>query len=50
MRAGKSTSFAILLDLNGGSTVELLSDSDAQWQQVRYNGQTGYIFKTYLVY
>ena len=50
MRAGKSTSTAILVDLNGGTVVELLSDSDAQWQQVRYNGLTGYIFKTYLVY
>ena len=50
MRAGKSTSTAIVMDLNGGTVVELLSDSDAQWQQVRYNGVTGYIFKTYLAY
>ena len=50
LRAGKSTSTAILTDLNGGTVVQLLSDSDAQWQQVRYNGLTGYIFKTYLTY
>jgi uncharacterized protein YgiM (DUF1202 family) len=50
MRAGKSTSTAVIVDLNGGTTVQLLSDSDAQWQQVEYNGQTGYIFKTYLNY
>jgi uncharacterized protein YgiM (DUF1202 family) len=50
MRAGKSTSTAILMDLNGGTAVQLLSDSDAQWQQVQYNGLTGYIFKTYLAY
>ena len=50
MRAGKSTSTAIIVDLNGGTVVQLLSDSDAQWQQVEYNGQTGYIFKTYLNY
>jgi hypothetical protein len=50
LRAGMSTSTAILTDLNGGTVVQLLSDSDAQWQQVRYNGQTGYIFKTYLIY
>ena len=50
MRAGKSTSTAILTDLNGGAVVQLLPDQDAQWQQVRYNGLTGYIFKTYLVY
>ncbi len=50
LRAGKSTSTAILTDLDGGTVVQLLSDSDAQWQQVRYNGLTGYIFKTYLQY
>jgi len=50
MRAGKSTSTAILTDLNGGTQVQLLPDSDAQWQQVRYNNLTGYIFKTYLTY
>jgi hypothetical protein len=50
MRAGKSTSTAILIDLNGGTVVTLLPDSNAQWQQVRYNGLTGYIFKTYLQY
>ena len=50
MRSGKSTSTSIVVDLNGGTVVQLLSDSDAQWQQVSYNGQTGYIFKTYLTY
>jgi uncharacterized protein YgiM (DUF1202 family) len=50
LRAGKSTSTNILIDLNGGTTVQLLADSDAQWQQVKYNGLVGYIFKTYLIY
>jgi uncharacterized protein YraI len=50
MRAGKSTSTAILTDLNGGVVVQLLPDSDAQWQQVDYNGIIGYIFKSYLAY
>jgi hypothetical protein len=50
MRAGKSTSTAILIDLNGGAVVRLLSGGDAQWQQVQFNGLTGYIFKTYLTY
>jgi uncharacterized protein YgiM (DUF1202 family) len=50
MRAGKSTSTAIMYDLNGGTVVRLLPDSDAQWQQVQYNGSTGYVFKAYLVY
>jgi uncharacterized protein YgiM (DUF1202 family) len=50
MRAGKSLSSTILLDLNGGTVVYLLPDADAQWQQVQYSGATGYIFKTYLTY
>jgi len=50
MRVGKSASTAIVTDLNGGTVVQLLSDSDAQWQQVRYNGFTGYIYKIYLTY
>lgn len=50
MRAGKSTSTAILADLNGGTVVQLLPDRDADWQQVQYNGLTGYIFRTYLAY
>jgi uncharacterized protein YgiM (DUF1202 family) len=48
MRAGKTTASNIVLNLNGGSQVQLLPDSDSQWQQVQYNGVTGYIFKTYL--
>jgi uncharacterized protein YgiM (DUF1202 family) len=50
MRAGESTSTAVIVDLNGGTTVQLLPDSNSQWQQVEYSGQTGYIFKTYLIY
>jgi uncharacterized protein YgiM (DUF1202 family) len=50
MRAGNSISTAILADLNGGTEVELLPFADAQWQQVRYNGMNGYIFKAYLAY
>lgn len=50
MRAGKSIYTSILRDLDGGTRVELLTDSDTQWQQVRYSGQVGYIFKAYLTY
>jgi uncharacterized protein YgiM (DUF1202 family) len=50
LRSAKSTSSAILTDLNGGTVVRLLPDADAQWQQVQVNGLTGYIFKTYLAY
>jgi uncharacterized protein YgiM (DUF1202 family) len=50
LRAGKSIYTNILTDLNAGTQVQLLPDADAQWQQVQYNGLTGYIFKTYLTY
>lgn len=50
MRASNSLNAAILLDLNGGTKVEMLPIADAQWQQVRYNGLVGYIFKSYLTY
>jgi uncharacterized protein YgiM (DUF1202 family) len=46
VRSGKSTSAPIVTDLNAGTVVELLPDSDAQWQQVRYGTVTGYVFKS----
>ncbi len=48
MRAGASTSTAIVVELNGGTVVTLGTYSDSQWQQVQYNGLNGYIFKSYL--
>jgi uncharacterized protein YgiM (DUF1202 family) len=50
MRAGASTTTAIVADLNGGSEVTLGSYRDSQWQQVTYNGLNGYIFRSYLTY
>ncbi|QQR53018.1 SH3 domain-containing protein [bacterium] len=50
VRAGASTSTAVLLDLNGGTVVELLDYQDTSWQQVRYGSVTGYIFRSYLTY
>lgn len=50
MRAAKSTNSTILYNLNGGTVVRLLPDVDSTWQQVEYNGTTGYIYKTYLAY
>lgn len=50
MRASKSLYASVVMDINGGSVVQLLPDSDASWQQVKYNGLTGYIFKQYLTY
>jgi uncharacterized protein YgiM (DUF1202 family) len=50
LRSAATTSSAILTDLQAGTTVHLLSYSDASWQQVSVNGFTGYIFKSYLRY
>lgn len=50
LRAAASTSSNILTDLNGGTVVQLLPYVDPEWQQVQYNGFTGYIFKSYLNY
>lgn len=50
MRAAASTSSAILYNLNGGTVVQLLPWSDQLWQEVQYNGTTGYIYRTYLAY
>lgn len=49
-RAGRSTSTAVLAELDGGTVVTLGSYSDSLWQQATYNGQTGYIYKRYLNY
>jgi len=50
MRADKSTSSPIIANLDGGTVLQELPDSDSQWQQVMYNGTKGYVYKTYLVY
>jgi uncharacterized protein YgiM (DUF1202 family) len=50
LRAANSTTAAILADLNGGTVVELLPQSDSSWQQVRYNGQVGFVYRSYLSY
>lgn len=49
-RAGRSTSSAVLAELQAGTVVTLGSYVDSKWQQATYNGQTGYIAKTYLQY
>lgn len=50
LRASNTASSTILVDLSAGTPVQVLPTSDAQWQQVSYNGQTGFIFRTYLTY
>ena len=49
-RAGRSTSSAVLAELQAGTVVTLGSYVDSKWQQATYNGQTGYIAKAYLQY
>lgn len=50
LRAGASTSTAVLAELNGGTVLERLPDGNSQWQQVRYGNMVGYVFKAYLIY
>lgn len=50
MRSGKGTQFAIVMDLNAGTEVELRDDSNAQWQGIIYQGKPGYLFKAYVTY
>lgn len=50
LRTAKSVSSAILTDLNAGTVVQLRSDADATWQEVTYQGKTGYIYRAYLQY
>lgn len=50
MRAAATTSSAILYNLNGGTVVKLLPWQDSTWQEVEYNGATGYIYRSYLAY
>lgn len=50
MRAGKSTSSAIVTELQGGSTVILGNDETSLWQQASYGQFSGYIWKSYLNY
>lgn len=48
VRAGKSTSTPIIMNLEAGTVVQLSEDSTATWQGVTYQGKAGYIFKDYL--
>lgn len=50
MRVSNSTSSNILANLNGGTVVQLLPYSDSSWQEVQYQGLTGYVYKSYLRY
>jgi uncharacterized protein YgiM (DUF1202 family) len=50
LRASASTNSAIIANLDGGSIVTLEAYSDQSWQEVSVNGQTGYIYKSYLIY
>jgi hypothetical protein len=50
LRAAKSTSSAIITDLNAGTVVQLGEDADATWQGVTYQGKSGYIYRAYLQY
>ena len=50
MRADKSTSSAIVTDLQGGTVVVLGNDATSLWQEATYGQYHGYIWKSYLNY
>ena len=50
MRADKSTSSAIVVDLQGGTRVVLGSDETSLWQEAIFGSYHGYIWKSYLNY
>ena len=50
MRAGTSTSSAIVANLQGGTVVQLPAPAIGLWQPVIYQGLTGYVYTPYLNY
>ena len=50
LRASATTSSAIIIDLNVGNVVQYAQVDAGLWQAVTYNGQNGYIYKSYLNY
>ncbi len=47
VRKAPSTSSSILASLNTGAKLEVTGQT-GNWYQVKYNGQTGYVYKSYL--
>ena len=49
-RAGKSTTSAIITNIESGATVQLRNESDSTWQGVTHQGKNGFIYRSYLNY
>ncbi len=47
VRTAPSTSASIIVSLNTGEKLSVTGQTDS-WYQVKYNGQTGYVYKSYL--
>ena len=50
LRSGASTNTPIIANLDGGTVVTLGTYVDSQWQAVTVNGQSGYVYRSYLTY
>lgn len=50
LRAQPTTSSEILANLNGGIVVQLLNGGNSTWQEVKWNGITGFVYVSYLTY
>ena len=48
-RTGMGTSFRVITTIADGTTVEVLDNTDEEWAKIRYENQTGYVSKDYLV-
>ncbi|MGL5749713.1 MAG: SH3 domain-containing protein, partial [Paraclostridium sp.] len=47
MRSGASTSYRVILKLNKGDIVEVISESNG-WSKIKYDGRIGYVSSEYL--
>jgi hypothetical protein len=50
LRSAATTSSPILVDLNAGNVVQYTAVDSGLWQAVTYQGQSGYVYKSYLNY
>ena len=48
-RKGPSTNAEIIENLNEGTVVSVLDESNGSWTKVNYRGEIGYVFSKYLI-
>lgn len=48
LRKGAGTSYAVITVVPNGTTMNISDSSNSSWAKVKYNGNTGYLSKTYV--